>query len=268
MTRPREVERSDGRHLFGSDPVGYDAARPDYPDALFELLRARSGLRAGTRAFEVGPGPGIATRRLAALGATPIAAIEPDGRFRPRLESIASESGAAIEVHVAPFEEAELAEASFDLGVAATSFHWIDAVEGLVKVASLLRSGGWWAMWWNVFGDPARADPFHDATLHIFNALHPGGAAGSPYALDTKARLGEIESAGGFDSLEAARWDWTLTLDTRQVRALYATFSTINRFDEREREQVLDEIAAVAESRFAGRVARNVVTAMYLARRR
>jgi len=272
VTSPREFHRSEGRGLFGIDPAGYDAARPRYPDALFDLLRTRCGLRAAVRTFEVGPGSGVATRRLAELGANPIVAIEPDAAFRPQLESIASETGAAIEVHLAAFEDAELPEASFDLGVAATSFHWIAAQAGLAKVASLLCSGGWWAMWWNVFGDPARADAFHDATVHIFDPLHPspsgGGAAGGPYALDAAARLAELESVGRFEALEAARWDWTLTLDTRQVRALYATFSSIIRLDEREREKALDTVADVAESRFGGRVERNMVTAVYIARRR
>jgi SAM-dependent methyltransferase len=272
VTSPRELPRSAGRNLFGIHAEGYAAARPRYPEALFDLLRARCGLRAGVRTFEIGPGPGVATQRLAELGANPIAAIEPDAAFRPRLESIARATGVAIDVHVAAFEDVDLPGASFDLGLAATSFHWVDTQKGLAKVAALLRSGGWWVMGWNVFGDPARSDAFHDATVHIFDSLGScasgDGAAGVFYALDAPARLGEIDAAGCFEALEASRWDWTLTLDTARVRALYATFSTLLRLDAREREEALDAIAEVAESRFGGSVERNMVTAAYIARRR
>src|SRR5438309_1460157 len=57
----------DHRRLFGGDPGGYDRARPDYPSRVYEILRARCGLRPGAATLEIGPGSGLATRRLLAL---------------------------------------------------------------------------------------------------------------------------------------------------------------------------------------------------------
>ena len=64
-----------------------------------------------------------------------------------------------------------LQEASFDMGLCATAFHWLDEDLALTKVAKLLRPGDWWAMHWNVFGDSRRADPFHEATKYLFSKV-------------------------------------------------------------------------------------------------
>ena len=63
------ISRSFGRQAFGADPSNYHAARPAYPEWVFEMLRDRCGLKSGTATFEVGAGTGIATRWLLDLGA-------------------------------------------------------------------------------------------------------------------------------------------------------------------------------------------------------
>ena len=112
--------------------------------------------------FEIGAGTGTATRRLLELGANPLIAVEPDDRLATFLRGTIQDK--ALTVLTASFEEAALPEASFDLGVSATAFHWLTEELALTKVAKLLRPGGWWATVWNVFGDSHRPDPFHEAT--------------------------------------------------------------------------------------------------------
>lgn len=65
-----------GRHAFGGDPAGYDAAPPPYPDWVFDFLRERCGLGPGTVTFGMGAGTGTATRRLLQRGANPSLAVE------------------------------------------------------------------------------------------------------------------------------------------------------------------------------------------------
>src|SRR6185312_3750679 len=132
-----------------------------------ETLLERCGLGPGCAMFEVGAGTGKATRALLAAGADPLFAIEPDSRLGAFLR--ASTASPALQVVAAPFESAELPRNDLDLGLAATSFHWIEALAGLNRVAGLLRPGGWWAMVWNVFGDDSRPDPFHEATDALLN---------------------------------------------------------------------------------------------------
>ena len=156
MSEPT-IDRRFGRQAFGASPDGYHAGRPDYPDWVFQTLRERCGLARGVAVFEIGAGTGKATRRLLDLGADPVVALEPDPRLAAFLRQTAGD--AALRVIVSSFEEAALDAASFDLGVCATAFHWLDENAALLKVADLLRPGGWWAAFWNVFGDTAAPIP-------------------------------------------------------------------------------------------------------------
>ena len=264
-----ELPLVEGRRAFGADPANYDSARPQYPARVFDMLRERCGLGAGTRTFEIGPGTGLATRPLLAAGAR-VTAIEPDERLAAKLRE--NEPGDSLEISVSAFEDAELPEGSFDLGASATAFHWLDQRPALTKVATLLRPGGWWAMWWNVFGDAERADPFHDATVELLSGLSltPSQPVSwrHPFALDREARIADLEAVGAFETIAFENLRWTLVLDSRQVRALYATFSHITTLPDQQRERLLDGLQEIAAQEFSGRVERNMCTAIYTARRR
>jgi len=158
------------RGLFSSDVAAYDFGRPAYPDRVYELLRRVCGLGPGTRVVEIGPGTGQATGPLLDNGAS-VTAVELGAEMAARLE--AKNQGRNLSVHVGAFEEVALDPESFDLIVAATSFHWVPTDVGLHRCADLLRPGGWLALWWTYFGDPDRPDPFRDAVNPIFEELAP-----------------------------------------------------------------------------------------------
>jgi SAM-dependent methyltransferase len=159
-------------------------------------------------------------------------------------------------------------EASFDLGFSATAFHWLTEDDALAKVAKLLRPGGWWAMVWNVFGDPHRPDPFHEATKSLLNGpSSPSAGNGEmPFALDAEVRLAALERAQAFDKVEHRTGAWALVLDPDQTVALYANYSNIN--IRPDREAVFTELRRLARDEFPGRVTRNVVTSLCVAPRR
>ena len=263
MTEPF-IDRTFGRQAFGLDPAGYHAARPAYPDWVFDFLHQRCGLVSNAVTFEIGAGTGTATRQLLELGANPLVAIEPDERLAAFLRKTILDQ--ALSVVVAPFEEAVLRETSFDLGLGATSFHWLNEDVALTKVAKLLRPGGWWAMLWNVFGDSRRPDPFHEATKSIINRpLSPSAGTGEiPFALDVEARLAALERTDAFDSVEHRTSTWSLVLDPDQTVALYATYSNIN--IRPDREKVLNKLFRIARDEFQGCVTRNMITSLYVAR--
>jgi SAM-dependent methyltransferase len=260
------IHRTFGRQAFGRDPAGYDAARPAYPDWVFDFLGERCGLVPNAVTFEIGAGTGTATRRLLELGANPLLAVEPDDRLAAFLRKTIPDK--ALTVIVAPFEEAVLQEASFDLGLSATAFHWLSEDFALTRVAKLLRPGGWWAMLWNVFGDSRRPDPFHEATKSFLNKpLSPSAGNGEiPFALDAEARLAALERTRAFDKVEHRTSTWSLVLDPDQTVALYATYSNIN--IRPDRKDVLTELRRIARDDFQGCVTRNMVTSLYVARRR
>ena len=252
-------KRSEGRSLFGRDPAAYDRARPGYPERVFDVLRQRCELREGTAVLELGPGPGTATRRLLELGADPLVAVEPNEAAAAYL---AEATGGALEVLVAPFEEVRLSR-SFDLVVAATSFHWIDPEPGLPKVFAALRSGGWFAMWSNIHGELSGEDAFHRATQDV---LGPTPEAPWPRFTDDEANV-RMLSVAGFVDVEYELLRSSLRFDSAGIRALYATFSNIERRPVEERTAVLDELERIAQDEFGGVVERAILTTLYTARK-
>ena len=256
------IARSEGRNVFGRDPGAYERGRPGHPDRVYEVLQERCGLRTGTSVLEIGPGTGQATRRLLQLGAGPLVVVEPDEGLAAYLPTVV---GAKPTIVRATLEEAELPGAVFDLAVAASSFHWVDAEAGLAAVHGALLPGGWWAMWWTHFGDRLRPDPFRAAIDPIVSGLMSSpGARG--FAHDVDLGLEALASAGfGSCEHEFVRWDYEW--DTAGIRALFASFSPIARLEEAERQRILDAIARVADDEFGGRVAKPILTSLYTARK-
>lgn len=263
-----DLPRDFGRLAFGADPAGYNRARPPYPDWVYETLTSRCGLGHGCATFEIGAGTGIATRRLLREGASPFVAVEPDRRLAAFLE--ASVETRALSVVNAPFESADLPEGAFDLGVCATAFHWLAEDAALAKIARLLKPGGWWAAVWNVFGDDSSQDPFHDATVALFEGASssPGSPGGGrrEFGLDADARIGALERTGAFEAIDHLVSRWPLELSADEAVALYATYSNVNaRADRAELLAALHHVAS--EPPFSDRVVRNMTTSLFIARR-
>jgi SAM-dependent methyltransferase len=203
------IARSEGRRLFGSDPAAYDAARPGHAERVYQVLAERCELRAGSKVLEIGPGTGQATRLLLDLGADPLVAIEPDPALADYLRAAL---GDRMDVRIAALEAAELEANHFDLAIAASSFHWIEEDVGLARIAAALRAGGWWAMWWTLFGEGRRKDAFMTAIDPLLENLPSSPSSGwsstrPAFALDIEARSAALARAG-FVAFrhEVARW--------------------------------------------------------------
>ncbi len=245
MPAPR-IAKQVGRRAFGLDPANYHSSRPDYPEWVYQTLHSRCGLGHGAVTFEVGAGTGTTTRRLLDLGADPLIAVEPDARLADFLRT--NNPDRALKVLVSAFEDVELEESAFDLGVSATAFHWLEEDAALRKIARLLHPGGWWAALWNVYGDDRRPDPFHEATKKLLEGpcSPSAGERGIPFGLDAEARS-------------------SLVLNVDQTMALYGTYSNIN--VRPDRDALLAEMGRIARDEFGGRVIRNMTTSLYIARR-
>jgi SAM-dependent methyltransferase len=268
MSEAREIARTEGRRLFGDDPAAYERGRPDYPAALYDALRRRCGLGPGSRVFEVGPGTGIATRRLLELQPAMVWAVEPDPRLARYLREALDDP--RLRIVESAFEDAPLAPAGFDVGVAAMSFHWLKPHEALTKVAEALAPGGWWAMWWTVYGRDASDDAFAQASRPLFASL-PSGPSGSgrdrpPFALDESARLREFAEAG-LEDARVERWSWDEPFSTSRIVDLYSTFSAVNALPAPQREDFLRRLARIADEQFGGRLSRPLQAILYTARR-
>jgi SAM-dependent methyltransferase len=252
----------EGRGLYGQDPEGYERGRPGYPQEVYRILHEECGLAEGTMVLEIGPGTGQATRHLLQAGAC-VTAVEPSRAMAARLSaSMADDSH--FEVLPTSFEKAVLPEETFDLVVAAMSFHWVEPREHR-RLSRLLRPGGSAATWWTVWRDPAAPDDFDSAVERLLgDSAGPSSARSGPFELDVDARRADLRLAG-LDDVRAHMIRSTVTLDARQMRDLWATTAVVLRLDAQERQAVLDAIEALVERSFGGAVTKTFVTAMYTA---
>jgi ubiquinone/menaquinone biosynthesis C-methylase UbiE len=130
--------------LFDDAAAEYDAARPSYPDGVYDLLEARAGALKGRAVADGGTGTGVVARQLLERGAH-VVAFDPGPAMlrRARLRSpglpVLQADGAAL-----PFLTESLSLLCFG-----QSWHWVEQEAGARGAARVLTSKGWWAAWWN-----------------------------------------------------------------------------------------------------------------------
>lgn len=268
-TNRQKIDRPAGlAAMFNQAGAGYDA-RPGYPSQVFDVLAQRCGLGAGSRVLEIGPGTGQATIPMLDLGAT-VTAVEPGAELARVLRERCM--GPALSVIVGPFETAELPEDAFDVVAAATSFHWVDPTLGFERIARCLRDGGWIALWWTIWGDPDRPDPFHEALVPVLRAKAPhllGAEAGSrAYVDDIAARVAEIDASGAFGLVDQVSIPWNGTHEPLELRAMFSTFGAWIALPEPLRTELLDDVERLVHEDFGGVVTRPYLTVLATARRR
>lgn len=263
------INESDGKRLFGHNSAGYDAIRPPYPGWIFSLLKEQNALYSGARTLEIGAGNGLASRELIKAGVSPLTLLEPDERFAPLLGALAENTPNNVAIRHESFEEASF-ETPFDLVVIATAFHWLAPETRVKKLAQIVKPKGYVALLWNVFADPSRPDPFHEATYSLLSSLEISPSdrpAQKPFALDKEAREREFLQDGDFELVIYAESHWPFHLSSEGVRKLYGTFSNLSRLSAVKKEATLDKLVHIAETQFSGRVTRNMTTPLYLFRR-
>lgn len=254
-----ELDRTVGSTAFGTDVAGYAAGRLDYPETLFEILTDRCGLAPSARVLEIGPGTGQATRRLLDAGAE-VVAVEPDPALAGHLRGWGEER---LTVECRMFGPQVTGEHRFDLIVAATAFHWLEAGPALADVRRLLRPGGAFAMWWNVFHE-AGADRLFEALFEGL-ARPPSLVSGQHYSLDADARCADLAGAG-LQQVSHVMLSRRIAMTPASLRALFSTFSAVRQLPPAERIARLDAVEAMALRDRGERFERVFRTPLYTAR--
>jgi SAM-dependent methyltransferase len=202
--------------VFDTVADAYDAARPDYPEELFDDLVALAGLQRGDRLLEIGCATGKATRPLLARGFR-ITCVE----LGPNLAAHARHLG--VTVHKGRFEDLDT-DARFDLVFAATAWHWLDPDVRYRKAHALLQPGGHLAFWGAFHALPPGFDPFFAEIQDVYDEIgesHPGEWP-PPEPGDDRA---EIEATGLFDDVHVRRYLWERRYTAEEYIALLDTFS-------------------------------------------
>jgi ubiquinone/menaquinone biosynthesis C-methylase UbiE len=140
----------------------YERLRPDYPDAVLELLP----LEGAATVVDVGAGTGKLTRVLARHYARVIA-VEPLDGMRSVLERVLPH----VDSHAASAEALPLEDGSVDGVFAGQAFHWFDHDRAIPEFARVLRPGGVLALVWNS-PDESRESPLPAAFVEYRDSMH------------------------------------------------------------------------------------------------
>ena len=243
--------RNPGR-VFGAVAQQYEAARPDYPDALIDDVVQYA--EPVSRAVEVGAGTGKATLALASRGIA-LTCLEPDARMAAVLAAKCTPYS-HVSVEVAPFETWIPTE-SYNLLIAAQSWHWVDPTRRWDLAYATVRGGGALALFWNRF---ALADPEAQSKLSEVDrrfGVHDLGPSTSTYPasgfsdevdVDEGWPAFDLRADARFGHFVSRRYRRTLSFSVSTYLDLLTSLSAYRLLETGERERLFDEIRSLFEA--------------------
>lgn len=244
----------------------YEVARPGYPAGVFDAIEHYAHFTELPCVVEVGSGTGQASRQMAARGWT-VDGIEPG----PRLAATACSHVASphVRFHVARFEDAALAQSSFDLVAAATSWHWVEADIGYRKAHSLLKPGGTIALFWNAHG-PHTTHPAWEPIPNAYLDVAPELADLAPLTPDRPDYDpdDEIRKSGYFDLIERHVFAFDVTYPTDRFLRLIDTYASHHTLDPQRRSLLHERLRIAADDELSGTVTKPYETLLLLGTRR
>jgi len=225
----------------------YDKFRPGYPEALFDDLVRLSGIPAGGRILEVGPGTGQATLPLARrgfsilgleLGASMarlcrknLAAFPNVGILTTAFEDwkpvehglggdMTQLSSIGIVSQAAPDR---VPSGQFDLVLSATAFHWIPARLAYPRCTRALKPSGSLALVWNFQDTPD--NEFYSDLHTIYRRVAPQMRFSKPPELRVERQRKKIINSGLFGPVTILRYPWQREHDADSYIGLLKTMS-------------------------------------------
>jgi SAM-dependent methyltransferase len=197
---------------FAFDQVAsvYTTARPGYPDALVDDVVAYAGLKPGNTILEVGCGTGQATKSFAARGFA-ILAIDPGPEMVREARAALAQFGNVTLVQ-STFETLPVEPASFQLIIAAQSWHWVAPEVRFAKAAETLSPCGALAVFGHV---PVRlAAPLLDQFKQLYlRHVDYDGPPPEAWYLPSGPFKGWFDESGVFGPVEhrSYLWKWRHT---------------------------------------------------------
>jgi SAM-dependent methyltransferase len=233
--------RAYGR-VFDDVAAEYDAARPSYAPELVDAALEVGALDGASAVLEIGCGTGKLTQLLVARGLR-VHAVEPGARL---VEAARGRLGPtdAVRFEIGRFEDAELADDSYDAVFSATAFHWVEPSVGWTKAAAVLKQGGLLALLAYIGVHDERSAAMQDQFLDLLHE-HAPVLADSWKPLPSLAAV--ITGARERSANASAVWDWVMSdgrhaLSLPEVAQLFDSIEVMTALA-RER-QTADEVLA------------------------
>ena len=263
----REARQDARRKSFDDAAADYDRFRVSYPEALIEALVAKAPPPA--RVLEIASGTGHATLPLALRGYQ-LHCVE----LGEKLAEYAREKFAAypnVQIESGKFEETQVPKQSADLVVIASAFHWLKHKIALPKIASALRPAGLLSLWWCA-QDRRLDDVANEALRPIFMRYAPGylevRARKSAPERMSRAVPGILLGASDFTDFSHQEFRFTKTLTTHEYLGMLGTYSHFLTLENEKRAELFNQLGALIDVQFGGKLEREFRAALQLARRR
>ena len=171
----------------------------------------------------------------------------------------------------ADFETISLPRETYDLLLSATAFHWINPAIRFQKARDLLVPGGALALFWHrpTLTDLSR--PYLEPLQRAYERVAPELArdfSPPPQPEDVRTEYDELISASGlFDDFAVQKHYVATEYSAAAYIDLLATFSDNRSLEARQRKQLLAGFETLINSKFGGKIMRETVALLYLARR-
>jgi SAM-dependent methyltransferase len=260
------VPRNDLGGVFNEVAELYDRVRPTYPDELFADLATFTGVDRQSSVLEVGCGTGQASRPLAALAGS-VTAVEPGGDMamlaRRRLSDLGN-----VEVETSSFEEWDDHGRTFDLLVAASSWHWVNPQVGWRRAHDVLHPNGWMALLGNVVVRRPGEPEVYAETADLHEQFSPGNPDWGDPPLDEEVRAtdagwGLVEDPGGLFGATIVRWYPTVQwFDGAGFADLLRSTSIYRKLESDVREALLGAMAERIRTHMGNQVARRYLSVL------
>lgn len=232
----------------------YDAARPAYPDGLYDALPPL----AGARVVEVGAGTGISTRGLLAGGAD-VVAFDLAPRMLERLRANGSPGPGGLRgAAVADGHRLPLRDASADLVTYAQAFHWMRPDDAVREARRVLRPGGAMAVWWN--DSDARDERWWRVQQELLESLN------DDYGRDYREYDPATDLAVAFGDVTTATVPWVRRLGVEAYLTFLSSKSYVAALGDRLPAFLDAQRALLTESFPGGVVEEAFVTRLWLGR--
>jgi SAM-dependent methyltransferase len=210
------VERAQS---FGAIADLYDEYRPSPPPEAAALLGDIDGLKI----LEVAAGTGIWSRFLLELGAD-LTIVEPDEKMRAVLERRSPQ----VHALVGTAESLPVTDASFDVVVISSAWHWFRQPDATQEMARVLRDNGRLFVLWNGFA----------RSLEWVNELSKLRDGKRDPSVRPRSWTAPELFADSFVDVTDVSIDWTWRRTTDEVVKLFGTYSGVSTRTGAERAEI------------------------------
>ncbi|HET9733198.1 MAG TPA: class I SAM-dependent methyltransferase [Acidimicrobiales bacterium] len=245
--------------VFEEGAADYDAGRPSYPVAVYDLLDDLLGGLCDKLVLDAGAGTGVVTRQLLDRGAVVIALDTAVGmlararRRTPLLPAVIGDAAAAL-----------FQPGSLDLACFGQSWHWVDQQLGAAEIGSVLRPGGWWAAWWS--------HPWADGEAWFedyWTLIEDRCPETSRHQREIDWCAEGVARDGNFNTPERKVISWERRVEIDHWLADLRSHSYVLVMDGGDRERMLQDVAGILRAGFPeGRMAVAYQTRVWVAARR